>query len=302
MLVRAIPPLAVAALCLVLAPGARRSFAPAVGTSGQVVAPLPSSAARPTQDEFDALARTRPVAMLGACVERARADLRGYRAVMTKRERMGGKLYDPETIQVSCREEPFAVMMKWTAGFRSVLGSDVKAIRYDAGAKDPLLVYRPRAILQKESPVNPRGDSARSAARVGIEEFGVAHAARRTHAAWAEAERRGELLVEYLGVQSHPDAGDRPCHVVRRNCREPQIDPFVAGTPSEPGTPPVAVADHNRADAFDTVTVWIDRETWLQVGTEQRRAGELIARYFFRITERNPAFGKDEFTPAALRK
>lgn len=301
MLLRAIPPLAVSALCLALAPGVRQSFAPAVGVPSAPTSAPVTPGARPSQDEFDALARTRPVAMLEAAHRRAEADLRGYRAVMTKQERMGGKLYESETIQASCRTEPFAVMMKWTAGFRAVMGSDVKATRYDAGAKSPLLVFRPKALL-KEMGADPRGDSARSAARVGIEEFGVGHAVRRTWMAWAEAERRGELTTEYRGIQSHPDAGNRPCHVVRRTCRAPQIDPFVAGTPTEPGDPPVMVTARNQADAFDAVTVWIDRETWEQVGTEQHRGTELAARYFFRLTDRNPTFDKDEFTPAALRK
>ena len=294
MLLRAIPPLAVSALCLVLAPGARQAFSPA--SPGTAPTPLPSSAARPSQDEFDALARTRPVAMLEAALRRAEGELRGYRAVMTKQERMGGTLYPPETVHVTCREQPFAVLMKWTAGYRQVLGSDVTATRYDAGAKDPLLVYRPRAVFQKESAVNPRSHSARLAARVGVEESGVLHAARRTLAAWTAADQRGQLDVSYLGVRTHPDTGHRPCHVIRRTCREEQIDSFVTGEP------PVVVTARNRADAFDTVTVWIDRETWVQVGTEQHRAEDLVARYFFHLTETNPTFGKDEFSPAALRK
>lgn len=298
MLLRAIPPVAVSALCLALAPGVRQSFSPAA--PGTAATPLPSSGVLPTQDEFDALARTRPVAMLEAAHRRAEKELKGYRAVMVKQERMGGKLFDPETISVACRIEPFAVMMKWTAGFR-VMVSEVKATRYDAGAKSPLLVYRPKAIF-KELAADPRGGDAQQSSRVGIEEFGVSHAVRRTWQAWADADKRGELTTEYLGVKSHADAGNRPCHVVRRTCREPQIDPFVAGTPTEPGTQPVKVTDANRADAFDTVTVWIDRETWEQVGTEQHRGKELVARYFFRITDRNPTFDKDEFSPAALRK
>ena len=234
--------------------------------------------------------------MLEACIRRNRAELHGYRAVMTKQERMGGKLFAPETIQVSCREEPFAVLMRWEAGYRSVFGFPVKATRYEAGAKNPMLVYRPDALLQKESSVGPRDPSARAAARVGIEEFGLSHAVRRTHAAWAAVAKQGELKAEYLGVQSPPDAGNRPCHVWRRTCAADEIDPFVTAEP------PVAVTAANRADAFDRVTIWIDRETWRQVGTEQTRKGELVARYFFHVTEVNPAFGKDEFSPAALRK
>lgn len=296
MFVRAIPPLAVSALCLTLAPGLRQSFAPAVGTPAAPT-PFPTSTARVSQDEFDTLARTRPLAMLEAALRRVEGELRGYRAVMTKQERIGGKLFPPETIRVSCREEPFAVRMIWDAGARTdgLLGYRIRGVRYAPGEKDPMVIYRPGALFEEQA-VAAKGADARKTARVGIEESGLSHAARRTLAAWSAAEQRGQLDVSYLGVQSHPDAGNRPCHVVRRKCREEQIDPFVSGEP------PVAVTARNRADAFDTVTVWIDRETWAQVGTEQHRAGELVARYFFNVTESNPAFGRDEFAPAALRK
>jgi len=290
---RSLPLLAVAVSCLLLAPGAR----PSVATSFAAPEPLPlAPGGRPSQAEFDRLARTDPVALLEACVRRARADLTGFRAVLSKRERMGGKLYDPESIRVTCREAPFAVFMRWDAGARRVLGFAVKATRYEAGAKEPFLVYRPDAIFQKVSAVSPRDASARAAARMGVEESGFAHAVRRTQLAWAEAEKQGTLKVDYLGIRTHPDLGDRPCHVLRRTCAEDQIDPFVLSEPS------VEVTDANRADAFDTVTIWIDRETWLQVGTEQTRNGELVARYFFRATEMNPAFDKDEFSPAALKR
>ena len=293
--VRVLPSLAVAAVCLLVAPSARPSAAP---TTVPALETLPGSAAeRPSAEEFDRLARTNPVAMLEACVRRAQADLRGYRAVMSKRERIGGKLFDPETIRVSCREEPLAVRMIWDVGARTdgLLGFKIKGVRYALGEKDPMVIYRPGALFEEQA-VAPKGADARKTARLGIEESGLSHAVRRTHAAWAAIEKRSELKVEYLGIQAHPDAGNRPCHVLRRTCRADEIDPFVTSEP------PVAVTARNRADAFDTVTIWIDRETWLQVGTEQTRRGELVARYFFRLTETNPTFGKDEFTPTGLRK
>ncbi len=293
--VRVLPSLVVAAVCLLVAPAARPSAAPP--SSSTIDALQASVSARPSAEEFDRLARTNPVAMLEACVRRAQADLRGYRAVMSKRERLGGKLFDAETIRVSCREEPFAVRMIWDDGARTdgLLGYKIQGVRYAPGEKDPMVIYRPGALFEEQA-VAPKGADARKTARLGIEESGLSHAVRRTHAAWAAIEKRGELKVEHLGIQSHPDTGNRPCHVLRRTCQADEIDPFVTSEP------PVAVTARNRADAFDAVTIWIDRETWLQVGTEQTRRGELVARYFFRLTETNPTFTKDEFTPAGLRK
>ena len=187
--VRVLPSLAVAAVCLLVAPGARPS---AATTTVPALETLPtSSAGRPSAEEFDRLARTNPVAMLEACVRRAHADLRGYRAVMSKRERIGGKLFDPETIRVSCREEPFAVRMIWDDGARTdgLLGYKIQGVRYAPGEKDPMVIYRPGALFEEQA-VAPKGGDARKTARVGIEESGLSHAVRRTHAAWAAIGKR----------------------------------------------------------------------------------------------------------------
>ena len=53
-------------------------------------------------------------------------------------------------------------------------------------------------------------------------------------------------------------------------------------------------------DAFSSVKVMIDAETWLQLGSELRRAdGELVGMYYFRDVELNPTFGPDQFNPKA---
>jgi hypothetical protein len=293
MFLRLLPALVVVAVCLLVAPGPRPTAALSTISPDQ---PPRAAGERPSAEEFDRLARTDPAAMLAACEDRCRADLQRYQAVLTKQERIGGKLLPVETIRVTCRQEPFAVRMIWDAGARTdgVLGFAIRALRYLPGDAKPMVVYRPKALFTEQA-IDPRGADARKAARFGIEESGLAQAVRRTREAWSALKRRGELDVEYLGVRSHPDLGDRPCHVLRRTCRTPEIDPFVRGETA-------TVTDANRADAFDAVTIWIDGETWLQLGTEQTRNGEIMARYFFRLTEVNPPFGKDEFDTTALRK
>lgn len=296
MSLRSLRSLVIAGVCLLAAPAARPSGG--IPTPASDMPPVsPISSRLPTAAEFDLLASTDPVAMLAAGIRRCEADLRGFRAVLTKQERIGGKLFEPETIRVSCREVPFAVRMSWDAGARSdgLLGYKIKGVRYVAGDATPMVVYRPGAFIEEKA-VEPRGAEARATARMGIEESGLSHALRRTHAAWAEFDKRKELTVEYLGVKTHPDLAGRECHVWRRTCRADEIDPFLTSEPR-----PV-VTDKTRRDSFDAVTIWIDRATWLQAGTEQTRRGEMVARYFFNVTEMNPPFGKDEFSPAALRR
>src|SRR5262249_4222876 len=69
--------------------------------------------ALPRPDQLPALARTDAIAFLRACLTRCQREVHGYRAVMQKQERIGGRLGPVETVDVWLREEPYAVLMRW---------------------------------------------------------------------------------------------------------------------------------------------------------------------------------------------
>ena len=51
------------------------------------------------------------------------------------------------------------------------------------------------------------------------------------------------------------------------------------------------------------MTVYLDKETWFQVGTVQRGQGDsLIGQYLYRDIQINPTFQADQFEPAALTR
>jgi outer membrane lipoprotein-sorting protein len=51
------------------------------------------------------------------------------------------------------------------------------------------------------------------------------------------------------------------------------------------------------------VTIYLDKETWFQVGTVQRGQGDsLIGQYMYRDIQRNPTFPPDQFAPVALTR
>jgi hypothetical protein len=65
---------------------------------------------------MERLAGDDPVAFLKASLARYDHDVRGYRTTLVKRERVHGKLRDPEEIDVSFREKPFSVRIHWIKG------------------------------------------------------------------------------------------------------------------------------------------------------------------------------------------
>ena len=299
MIVRAVAMLTVAGVCLAASPAPAPVAAGSVAFAPVVLAP-PASAGPVTDDEFARLAETDPVGMLAAAIRRYRADVRGYTAELHKHERVGGQLHAPEVIRLAVRESPYSVRMVWESGARTVrvfgIPSTVEGVLFVAGRNGgKIKVWRPDAFIEyADSPADDR--IARTTSRYSITEAGLGHAMERTYRAWADADRAGHLDWEYLGTRPVAEVGGRVCHLVRRTCPAPELDPFLMGGPSE-------AAASRPDEAFSTVTIMVDAGTWLQVGSELRRAdGELVGSYFFRDVAINPAFAADTFTTAALRR
>ena len=252
-------------------------------------------AAIPTDEEFSRLAQRDPIRMLESSTRRMKSELHTYRMTMIKKERVHGDLHAEEEVLVSVRESPYAVRMKWKRGARSVFMFSVEGVLYVAGENEgKLIVRRPAAIVSTLS-VSPTDSSARDSSRFCITEAGLIHAAERTRRAWTAARDRGTLQVEYLGLKAVDELGGRKCHVLRRTCEPPEVDSFLMNERAQ-------MATERPKDAFRTVTVMIDAETWIQTGAELRRAdGELIASYYFRDLEINVSFPADHFKKDSFR-
>lgn len=258
-------------------------------------APAPSGPA--TTDDLARLARSDPVGLLDACRRKFRNEVRTYRATFRKQERMNGVLYPPEVIRLTAREEPYAVLMIWERGARKVLGTATEGVLFVAGENDgKMIVWRPAALLAKTLTLSPTDRQARTSARYAVTEAGLGHVLERTYRAWAAERDRGRLRAEFLGTRRADEVGGRMCHVIRRTCDTPTIDPFVmTEPPPDPATRP--------ADAVTTITLMIDAETGLQLGSELRRAdGELAGSYYYSDVELNPSFPRTHFTPAAFAR
>jgi hypothetical protein len=223
----------------------------------------------------DALPRSDPLAFLEASVARfEQQDLNGYQLVLEKQERIGGTLYPPEVIDMAVRMKPHSVLMRWRSGERKA-----HSVLYVEGENHNQLLVHPSGLIGALVPsvaIDPDGPQAHSSSLFGIRESGLRNTLRRTLQAWRDARDQGTLQVQFLGTHNVPEVGDRPCYVLRQQ-----------GT----GGP----------DGATTLTISIDRDTWLQVGTVLTGAeDELFGKYYYRDIVLNPAFAPDQFRPAAL--
>src|SRR5205807_2321134 len=151
---------------------------------------------------------------------------------------------------------------------------------YVAGENDGKLQAR-SCLFGIRGPIVSRpvdGPDAKATSRFPITEFGMYVGAKQTIDAMLAARERNALHVRYLGTERLKQVGNRLCYKFIRT----------------PYNPP-------EADNVNELTVYIDQETLLQVGSTLRDPdGELIAEYFFRDIELNPTFDEKQFTSKAL--
>lgn len=273
-----------------------------------------------TQQQFDKLAETDPVKMLDQCLTRYQREVKGgLRCTLQMQERVRGEPKPPAqpTVEVldlcvhgdvpdpESKQTAIEVLMKWQSGAKVVAGSEVRGTLFSerpaADHPGKILPWRPKALLMKLGPVMPyNGKEAQGQSRYCIRDAGLYRSMLRTHKAWEARQAAGELKFEYLGKRT-PEQIGRECHVIKRVCPRVELDSFeIGGTAS---TDPKVVA----AEGHTEVTVFIDVERWLQVGTELYRTEPdgtrvPVGAYYFRDVQLNADLPPDTFTTAGLKK
>jgi hypothetical protein len=230
----------------------------------------------PSDKKMEELAKTNPVAFLKYCLRRYDQTVQGYECTLKKQERIGGKLHDSETIAVKFREEPFAVYFEWQKGQRQA-----KKVLYVRGENNNMLLVKPAGVLGVVGvrKYDPEGEDAKKGGRYPLTEFGIKIGTLRTLAAWEAARKNKALHVEYRGQKKIPEVGDRVCYVFKRTRYE---------KPEE--------------DGVTELTIYVDKETWLQVGSTLKNAeGDLLGEYWFRDLKLNPEFKPDTFSEKSLK-
>jgi Protein of unknown function (DUF1571) len=209
------------------------------------------------------------------CLERYdQQDIRGYRLIMQKQERIGGRLHPLEVIEVFFRAHPHSVFMHWLKGARRA-----ENLLYVEGENDGKILVHPTGLigrLDKVVALDPEGPEARAAGRFSVKDFGLRNTLQRTLNHWKAVKVEGTLQAEYLGVDKVHELDDRLCYTLRR-----RVQPEEDGVTEE--------------------TLYFDKETWFQVGTMLRGyGGRLMGEYLYRDIQLNPEFKSDQFQPSAL--
>jgi hypothetical protein len=252
--------------------------APVFGSSNaSVLDPLLNDAARSRDQRMAQLAKEDPIAFLSECLARYDREVKGYRAIMQKQERIAGRLQPKEIIKVSFKEKPHSVLLVWMEGARRA-----ERALYVDGENNGKMLARPNGLLARKvaGDVVERdvdGPDARQSGRYPLSEYGIKKGTERTLAAWRAAHEQGTLHVDFLGEQPVKEAGDRLCYKLRRRYARPEND------------------------GVTELTLYLDKENLLQVGSVLKGAGgRLIGEYFFRDIELNPAFSDGQFERGAL--
>lgn len=264
-------------LCLCMASDRRDTPAAAKPTLAQANLVPDDGGPLPTADQLEKLAQSNPLAFFEACLRRYAREVKGYTCLFHKQERLEGRVNPPEVIEVRFREQPHSVLFHWLEGARLA-----ERALYVEGENDGKMLARPKGVaarLLAGDVVQRDVDSAdaRKSGRYTLKEFGVKKAMERSLAAFKAAQEANALQYEYLGIKRVREVGDRPCFTLHRVSKKPE------------------------ADGVKDIVLYVDTETWLQVGNVLKdEDGVLVGAYYFRDFKFNPDFPKDAFQRSAL--
>lgn len=262
-------------LCLVAAPGGAPSAPPA---DSAIERPADDGKPLPSESQMKHLAETNPIAFLEACIHRYDREVKGYRCTMHKQERLEGKLQPSEVIDAQFREQPFSVLLDWREGARMA-----KRTLYVKGENNDKVLVKPAGLLAIAGVVerDPNGEDARKGSRVPITDFGIEIGTEHTLQSWKKAQAQNALHVEFLGEQKVKEVGGRVCWKLHRTHFKAPED----------------------IDGVTDLTIYVDKETWLQVGSTLKGAdGQLLGEYFFSDVDLNPKFKPAVFTREAIAR
>lgn len=227
---------------------------------------------------MESLARTDPILFLKHCLGRYEREVKGYRTLLVKTERVSGKVLPEEHVRSCFREKPYSVLMVWEKG----AGKAAKTLYVEGENKGRLLALPSNRLAALTGIWSRRVDDsdALAASRYPITQFGLKAGTLRTLAAWEAARKNKTLKVIFHGEECPAEYGGRPCWKLQRvDYAKPEDNGVLEST------------------------LWFDKETWLQVGSYLTgEGGQLIGRYSFRDIELNPTFDDDTFTRAGLTK
>jgi hypothetical protein len=131
----------------------------------------------------------------------------------------------------------------------------------------------------------PDHSEVKASTRYLITDFGIRRGTERTYEAWKYIKEKGQLDFRYKGIQKCEQAGNRDCHVIVRKC--------------DPNT---ELDSREREEGLTEITIYMDVETGLQVGTVLKaKDDQLIGEYYFSDIKTNPEIDPKLFQKENLK-
>jgi hypothetical protein len=226
-----------------------------------------------------------PIVFLEFCLKHYDRTVKDYSLLFQKQEYLGGALKPVEIVQVYFRAKPYSVFMGWREGARLTDCSlYVEGENKDSKGKSQVLARSKQ--LKTVIPNDPQGFFAKQSSRYPINTFSLRQVMEMVLDPWKEAHAEKTLHVQYEGLHVLPQAGHRICHKLHRT----------------------QFAHPDPPDGVEEATIYIDRDTLLQVGTIVEGAmgkdGKriLLGEYFFRDINLHPPFAPDQFERSAVER
>ena len=260
---------------VVAAPAANSKPILTAAATPAVIAKADASSASYVAD----LAGPAPMALAQLALERYERDVRDYRCVLIKQERVGGKLGPVQEIAVRFRDEPYSVYMTWlknVGGSKRALFIDTPDY-VDSKGRKFAEVEPAGAIIRlfvKKAKIPIHGKRARNASRRFIDEFGFKSTLGLLLRLNDMARKNGVLDLRY-GGESEIDG--RPTRFIVRYL------PYTGPNGTYPDAKMVA---------------HFDQETMMPVAVYSYadRAGTvLLGSYLFTQVELNPGLTDQDF-------
>ena len=228
-------------------------------------------------DAREALAASDPLAFLRACRKGYDASVRDYRCMFTKQERIDGELRPRQVTEVTFREEPFSVAMRWLENAGGAQRLSYVAGRRVKGGREFAHIH-PAGMIALLAPGGVwrdiHGPEMMAESRKAVDSFGFRNTLDMLIEHCEKAAGDSRYALKYIG-QGKLD--ERPCFVIERRL------PFEG----ESGTYPDRVA-----------VIYIDQEWLLPTGVYTYRddaARELIGSYVITNVTFNVGFTDAEF-------
>lgn len=151
----------------------------------------------------DQPARPNPVELLRDAQRRCEREVRDYRCVFLRQERIGKKLTQEQAIDVLYRAEPRSVHMTWTHNADRVKRAlYIKGVNLDKHGEEQVRVEPAGALIRlvvDELSVPVNGKEARKSSRHTIDQFGFHAVLARINHSNARFEKLGVLRWTYEG-------------------------------------------------------------------------------------------------------